>query len=507
MEKTTTILCILDGVGENPNTHGNAVAAAHTPTFDRFYKTHPHSQILTHGKAVGLPEGQMGNSEVGHINLGSGRAPLQQLEAIEHSLNTDFLEKLEVKKLLKTLEKSRCLHLIGMISDGGIHSHVNHTLGLIKTLSPLCAAQKKPLYIHIITDGRDTPPKAAQDQIIHFASTIKPFKNAYIASVCGRFYAMDRDNREERTNAAFNLYTKGTGAADAINPTAPDVLTAIQTAYAHNQTDEFIKPTALTPLKEGLLQKEDTLLFTNFRADRARQITHAFIKARYPNIFTMTEYDSKFNNAVNVLYPSAPLKDTLGEVVAKAGKTQLRLAETEKYAHVTFFFNGGREEPFKGEERALIPSPKVRTYDLQPEMSLAAVQTRLTKAILEQKYDLIVCNIANGDMVGHTGNFNAAIKAVEAIDSFLNTLEKTAIKTKANLLITADHGNCEHMLNTDGSPVTSHSKYPVPLFYIGPQQNIALKNGALSDIAPTVLTLMGLPPAAEMTGHNLIEAQ
>lgn len=492
--KKTTVLCVLDGVGENPDPIGNALAQANTPNLDRFYSTYPHSQLLTHGEAVGLPEGQMGNSEVGHTNLGAGRVVFQMLERIRNDMHKgDFAEREQVKALTKQAKNSPAIHIIGLVSDGGIHSHADHLIGIIKALAPL----EKPIYIHAITDGIDTSPRDGKNQLAEVEKAIKQYGNVKIADVCGRFYAMDRDNRDERTHLAYDLYADGKADHKAENPQQ-----AIQQGHDRTEDDNFILPTAIDGGKA--ISKDDTVVFFNFRADRMRQIVGAFIDGGYKHIFNMTQYDKSFSDNVTVIYPPEAIANTLGEVVANAGKTQFRIAETEKYAHVTFFFNGGVEQPFEGEDRKIIPSPKVRTYDLQPEMSIAEVGKELFGAIRSGQYDMIVCNIANGDMVGHTGDFDAAKKAMEAVDVFLGGLEEAIKANGGHLLLTADHGNCEKMLDENGETVTSHSMFPVPLFYVGPEK-VTLKKGVLADIAPTMLHLMGLEKPTEMTGKNLIE--
>ena len=486
------LLCVLDGVGESENTHGNAIAAANTPNLDRFYQEYPRCLVRTDGDAVGLPKGQMGNSEVGHTNLGAGRIIHQPLERIKLDMESGaFIEQDNFKQFVKKALNAPKIHLVGMVSDGGVHSHVQHLEGLVQIMD----AVGKPTYIHAITDGRDTAPDAAETQMAEFSSFVNKYKNVSVADVCGRFYAMDRDNREERTEAAFNLYTKAGGhhAASAID--------AIKEAYTRDEMDEFITPTALTD--QGTIEHGDVVLFFNFRADRMRQIVKAFIDFGQVDITTMTEYDETFGDHVNVLYPPTQLQNTMGEVIANAGGTQLRIAETEKYAHVTFFFNGGEEKPFIGEDRIMVPSPKVRTYDLQPEMSLPELTDKLCGAIKANKYDVIICNVANGDMVGHTGNFDAAVKAMEAVDVFLGKVEAALKDVEGEAFITADHGNVEQMLDEAGNPATSHSTLPVPLFYMG--RKAKLKNGRLCDIAPTMLKTLGHNQPKEMTGECLID--
>ncbi len=506
--KGPILLCILDGFGLNPQTEGNAIAQAKTPTYDQLMATAPHSELLTHGPHVGLPEGQMGNSEVGHMNLGAGRAILQNLERISRDLSDGaFAQSQAYKNALPKLESSRAIHLFGLVSDGGVHSHLTQALMLAKELDKI----GKPIYLHIILDGRDTAPRAAKQQLPDFLAKAANIKNLHIADVCGRFYAMDRDKRWERTTAAYNMYTQGKAAFDG----GADAMAALAAAHVRDEDDEFIQPTALPALKEGgTVQDGDALVFFNFRADRMRQLVAAFtqddlddmprdVRPKLATVLTMTEYDKALGDDVEVMFGPQLIRNLLGEIVALEGKRQLRIAETEKYAHVTFFFNGGREEPFQGEDRILVPSPKVRTYDLQPEMSLPELTNKLVAAIESGTYDLIVCNVANGDMVGHSGILDAGIKAVEAIDVFLDkTL--TALKLAGGqALITADHGNIEEMTDQTGARSTQHSTNPVPFIYVG-QNKATVKNGKLADIAPTILTLMDIPIPMDMDGTCLV---
>lgn len=491
MNKKPTLLCIVDGLGEAPASEGNAIFRANTPTLDKLYENCPHSQLITHGQSVGLPEGQMGNSEVGHMTIGSGRVMLQSLDKIQKDLDTGaFIKGRPWQIAERKLRPVKTVHLIGMISDGGVHSHTNHAVGLAKLLSQ----HGKKVFVHVITDGRDTLPNDATNQISAFIKALEGVPNVVIATISGRFYAMDRDNRKERTTLAINAIKNATGRQ------VGTWQEALQKAKENEETDEFIRPTVLQASDE--IRQDHGLLFFNFRADRMRQLVKTFIEAKYYNIVTMTEYDATFNKDVSVLYPPEVPRNTLGEVLERAGLQQLRIAESEKYAHVTFFFNGGREKPFKGEERIVVPSPKVQTYDRQPEMSLPEVTDKLCTEINYDKYGLIVLNIANGDQVGHSGNIEAAIHAVEAIDKALEKILSTLKEHNGQTLIIADHGNCEEMLQPDGSPSTAHSTNPVPCIYVGDKQ-LTLRNGSLADVAPTILTLMGLPVPAEMEGKCL----
>ena len=501
------VLCILDGFGERPIPEGNAIAAAHTPTLDWLHANAACSRLLTHGGAVGLPEGQMGNSEVGHMNLGAGRVLQQHLERIQTDMGAGRFEEMpNWQKFFRKAIKCRTIHLFGLVSDGGVHSHMDHAIGLAKLLSPHVGQ----VYIHAILDGRDTAPKTAESQLPAFAARLSGLKNVNIASICGRFYAMDRDNRWERTQKAFRMYTLGEAAYRA--NTVED---AIAAAYARGETDEFVEPTALPPLEQGgMVQDGDGLFFFNFRADRMRQIVRTFIDDSRFEAFTrakiitpavvgtMTEYDATFKGRVIVMYPPGKPPGMLGEIISKAGLKQLRIAETEKYAHVTFFFNGGEEKPYKGESRILIPSPKVRTYDLQPQMSLPELTEAMLAAIKDGKFDLIVCNIANGDMVGHTGIFEAGVKAVEAIDLALGRMCDAVMESGGELIVTADHGNVEEMTTPDGHTSTNHSLNPVPFIYLG--RPATVQDGALCDVAPTILTLLDLPTPPDMTGQCLV---
>lgn len=507
------VLVILDGFGHSETSQSNAIEKAKAPTWKRLWQEYPHSLIHTSGMNVGLPEGQMGNSEVGHMNLGSGRIVYQQLTRITKGIEDgDFFENPELTKAVDTATAAdKAVHILGLLSPGGVHAHEDHLHAMVDLAVERGA---KKVYVHAFLDGRDTPPRSALASIEKLESKLAKLGVGGIASMIGRYYAMDRDNRWERVQAAYDLLTQG--KADIIADTPMDALAA---AYDQGKDDEFVPASSIRPNDQGpvYLQDGDAVVFMNFRPDRAREITRAIIDADLeseldrsvrPNLgafVCLTEYASDID--APVAYPPELLSNTLGEVMEQQGKTQLRIAETEKYAHVTFFFNGGREEVFEGEDRILVPSPKVATYDLQPEMSAPEVTEKLVKAIDSGQYDLIVCNYANGDMVGHTGKMDAAIKAVEALDDALAKVTEAALRAGGEVLITADHGNAELMVDPEsGGAVTSHTTFPVPLVYVTETRKDAkLAEGRLADIAPTLLAMMGLEQPSEMTGHNLIE--
>ena len=528
----SVLLCILDGFGVNENQHGNAIKQANTPNIDKLFANNPVAELFTHGKYVGLPEDQMGNSEVGHMTIGSGRLILQTLPKIDDALATGSLfTKSEYTGFMEKSKDSNAIHLLGLVSAGGVHSHVNHIVGLAKKLNE----EGKKVFIHAITDGRDVAPNSGKQIIADLQAEIADLENVELADMIGRFYAMDRDNRAERTDAAYELYTlrkdtfidsdkfaKGTaeGKYDKdMNPVESlnEIFDKDETiakldlrstdeifdaSYANEVYDEFLPATKLAADSE--IQAGDTVIFANFRADRARQMTAKLIDCGLNlHIATLTEFDAKFNDDVTVFFGPEDITNTIGEVVANAGLSQLRIAETEKYAHVTFFMNGGKEEPFESEERVLIPSPKVATYDLQPEMSLDHLTSALTTE-LAKGHDMIICNVANGDMVGHTGSMEAAIKAVEAIDEFVGKILPELEARGYDMLLTADHGNCEEMLDENNNVLTKHSKNPVPVCYFG-SKDVKLKNGGLADLAPTILHLMNLEIPDEMSGSVLIE--
>ncbi|WP_332820646.1 2,3-bisphosphoglycerate-independent phosphoglycerate mutase [Pseudomonas sp.] len=501
------VLIILDGFGHSDSTEYNAIHAANTPVYDHLRATQPHSLISGSGMDVGLPDGQMGNSEVGHMNLGAGRVVYQDFTRVTKAIRDgEFFDNPAITRAVdQAVSAGKAVHILGLLSDGGVHSHQDHLVAMAE-LAAQRGADK--IYLHAFLDGRDTPPKSAQAFIELLDSTFARLGKGRIASLIGRYFAMDRDNRWDRVEQAYNLIVNGQGQFNASN-----ALEGLQAAYARGENDEFVKATTLgEPVQ---VEDGDAVVFMNFRADRARELTRAFVeadfqefpRARLPQLagFVMlTQY------AASIPAPSAfapaSLTNVLGEYLAKNGKTQLRIAETEKYAHVTFFFSGGREEPFEGEERILIPSPNVATYDLQPEMSAAEVTDRIVEAIEQQRYDVIVVNYANGDMVGHTGVFDAAVKAVEFLDSCVGRIVAALDKVGGEALLTADHGNVEQMEDAcTGQVHTAHTCEPVPFIYIGKRQLSIREGGVLADVAPTMLTLMGLPIPQEMTGTSIIQ--
>jgi 2,3-bisphosphoglycerate-independent phosphoglycerate mutase len=503
------ILCILDGFGIREERENNAIEHATAPFITKLFSHFPCSRLSTSGLDVGLPEGQMGNSEVGHMSIGSGRILYQDLPKINASIKDgSFANNVELRNLIDTLKKenSNC-HLFGLLSDGGVHSHQDHLI----TLAHIVSDHGIKVYLHLFLDGRDVLPESASKFCENLLSEIQHKPNISIATFGGRYYGMDRDNRWERTKLAFDAIVAGQGNK------ASDILAAIDASYKQNITDEFIVPTVLESyngIKEG-----DGLIMANFRSDRVRQILTSILDPEFkhfprnylPNIsiaLGMTEYSSQLNNFMKALFKQEKITNTLPEIVAKAGLKQLRIAETEKYAHVTFFFNGGSEEKLPGEKRILIPSPEVATYDLKPEMSAYELTERLINEISADKFDLIIVNYANSDMVGHTGNFSAAVKAIEALDKCLSEIYKTLEQTDGVMLITADHGNIEQMQDIESSsPHTSHTTNPVPFIMVGKnidKNKIKLQNGRLCDIAPTILELMGLEKPKEMLGKSLI---
>jgi 2,3-bisphosphoglycerate-independent phosphoglycerate mutase len=508
MEKKKAILVIMDGWGLGQVPAADAIAHARTPFVDSLYKQYPHSQLITCGEVVGLPEGQMGNSEVGHLNLGAGRIVYQELQRINVAVRDGELARNKV--LQDTLEyaksNNKALHLIGLVSDGGVHSHLNH----LKALTQI--AKDKGLdkvFIHAFTDGRDTDPKSGlgflEDLTAHLSKT-----TGQIATITGRYYAMDRDKRWERVKLAYDALVNGAGT-----PTQ-DLLTAVKASYAEGVTDEFIKPIIVTdPQLKPLatIQEGDAVLCFNFRTDRCREITQVLSQQDMPEFqmhalhlhyTTMTEYDKTYKG-VYVIFENDNLNMTLGEVVEQQGLTQIRIAETEKYPHVSFFFSGGREKEFKGERRILIPSPKVATYDLQPEMSAVPLTDAIVPEIEKKSADFICLNFANTDMVGHTGVWEAAIKAAETVDACVSRVVTAALQNGYTVFLTADHGNADFMINADGTPNTAHTLNPVPFFIISNDFKGPVKNGKLGDIAPTILHFMGLPIPKEMTGELLAQ--
>ncbi|MFT4613099.1 MAG: 2,3-bisphosphoglycerate-independent phosphoglycerate mutase [Bacteroidia bacterium] len=504
--KTPTVLIVLDGWGHREETQDNAIANGHTPVWDRLWQDQPHTLISASGEDVGLPAGQMGNSEVGHMSLGSGRVIYQNISRIDQairdgSFNTNPIFTGAVDKANAA---GGAVHIFGLLSPGGVHSHEEQIFAAIR-LAAKRGANK--VYLHAFLDGRDTPPRSASASIDRAEALFSELDCGGIASICGRYYAMDRDNRWERIEQAYNMLTQGSGQC------ADTATAGLEAAYARNENDEFVLPTVIQK-NAAQVSDNDAVLFLNFRSDRARQITRCFVDPQFSDFqrnvvpaladFVMTtEYAADI--AAGCAFPPEKLDNVLGDYLAQQEKTQLRIAETEKYAHVTFFFSGGREEPFPGEDRELIASPDVATYDLQPEMSAPELTDKLVAAIRSGKYDLIVCNYANGDMVGHTGVYAAAIKAVEALDTCLGRVEEALAEVGGQALVTADHGNCEQMQDYDSGQLhTQHTTELVPLIYLGPK-NITLTpaGGILADIAPTLLGLMALPMPAQMTGVNL----
>lgn len=506
------VLIVLDGWGYREDTEGNAIALAHTPVWDDLWQHRPHALISGSGLDVGLPPGQMGNSEVGHMNLGAGRVVDQDFTRISKAIadGSFYGNPVLVDTMRNLAQSGKALHLFGLLSPGGVHSHEDHIKAAVKLARDEGVAC---IYVHAFLDGRDVPPKSAMSSLESMEELLRGAGDGRIASICGRYYAMDRDNRWERTRIAYDLVTAGD--AEFESPSPEDALTA---AYERGETDEFVKPTAITANgKRVAMQDGDAVIFMNFRADRARQLTRAFVspefagfeRKRRPSLagfVTLTEY------AADIDAPCAfgpdTLVNTMGDYLSSMHKTQLRLAETEKYAHVTFFFSGGREQPVAGEQRLLIPSPKVATYDLQPEMSAPQVTDELVKAILSREFDFIVCNYANGDMVGHTGLLPAAVEAVECIDRCLGRIAEALEQAGGHCFITADHGNVEQMTDhTTGQPHTAHTSDLVPLIYIGDRDIELDSGGTLSDIAPTLLDLMDIDQPPEMTGHSLLVAR
>ncbi len=509
--RKTTALIILDGWGHRDPAEDNAISNAKTPFWDKAWAKHPRTLINTSGMFVGLPQGQMGNSEVGHMNLGAGRVVYQSLTRIDKDLEDGaFKENPALCAAVdKAIENKGAVHLLGLLSPGGVHAHENHILAAAELAAKRGATR---VYIHAFLDGRDMPPRSARTSLEKAAIKMRSLGVGRVASVVGRYFAMDRDNRWDRVEEAYNLLTLGEA-----NFTAPDPLTAIDEAYERGENDEFVKATRIQSDDEpdAMINDGDAVLFMNFRADRAREITRCFVEPDFSGFErrkrpTLTDFVMLTEYAADIpascAYPPEQLSNGLGEYVSGLGKTQLRIAETEKYAHVTFFFNGGMETPFQGEDRILIPSPKVATYDLKPEMSAPEVTDKLVEAIHSGQYDLVICNYANGDMVGHTGKMDAAIKAAEWVDTCVARVAEALEKTGGEALITADHGNCEQMADpASGQVHTAHTVGPVPLVYVGPRKVNLRGEGSLSDVAPSLLTLMGLHQPPEMTGHSLVE--
>jgi 2,3-bisphosphoglycerate-independent phosphoglycerate mutase len=504
------VLIVLDGWGYSENPDYNAIHAARKPVWDKLWERYPHTLIRTSGAAVGLPNDQMGNSEVGHLNLGAGRVVYQEFTRVSRAIRTGsfFTNNTLTSAVDQAVEKGKAVHILGLLSPGGVHSHECH----IHAMAQLAADRgAKRVYLHAFLDGRDTPPKSAESSITAMEEKFTEFGVGRFASVIGRYYAMDRDHRWPRIQAAYDLITQGKAEFQA-----PDAMTALQMAYERGETDEFVQATAIVPPGEMPVRFEDgdSLVFMNYRSDRARQITRPFIEPDFDGferayipkpgaVVSLTEYKQEFN--LPVAFPPDRMRNVFGAYLASLGMHQLRIAETEKYAHVTFFFNGGYEEPFPGEDRILVPSPQVATYDLQPEMSAPEVTAKLVEAIGSGDYDVIICNFANPDMVGHTGNFDAAVKAIEALDVSLGRVYDAVESAGGEMIITADHGNAEQMRGEDtGQAHTAHTTNLVPLVYVGRPAKLE-NSGALADVAPTMIYLMGLDKPSEMSGHSLVE--
>lgn len=507
MSKKPVALLIMDGFGENTSAYGNAIEAAKTPNLDRLFATCPHTLIGASGLDVGLPDGQMGNSEVGHTNIGAGRVVYQMLVKITKDIaDGDFFKK---PALVHSMENARdngtALHLMGLLSPGGVHSHQEHLYGLLQMAKNYGLTK---VYVHAFLDGRDVPPSSAAEYMRELVEKMKEIGVGSVATISGRYYAMDRDNAWDRVEKAYDAMVMGEGV-QAECPVA-----AIEDSYKNGVTDEFMLPTVVN--KDGMIGENDSVIFFNFRPDRAREITRTFVddefsgferrNGRFPvHYVCFTQYDATMPN-VEVAFKPQELTNVMGEYLAKCGKTQLRIAETEKYAHVTFFFNGGVEAPFEGEDRALINSPKVATYDMQPEMSAFLVADECVKRIESGKYDVIILNFANCDMVGHTGVFDAAVKAVEAVDQCAGKVIDAVLAAGGKVLLTADHGNADQMYDPDPEhPFTAHTTNPVPFLVAGAGDVTLREGGVLADIAPTMLKLMGLEQPSEMTGKSIIE--
>jgi len=508
--KGPVALIIMDGVGLNPDTRGNAVAAARKPNLDKLFATRPHGKLAACGEDVGLMPGQMGDSNVGHLNLGAGRIVYQYMLRIRNEIRDGNFFKNEalVRAVRQAAQDGRALHLMGLVSPGGVHSHTDHLIALLRLAKEHGCTE---VYIHAFTDGRDVSPSSGQGILQDLESTLAELGIGQVATVVGRYYAMDRDRRWERTRQAYEAIVYGRGYEAASGSEA------VAAAYARGETDEFIKATVIKDAAGrpvGTVKPGDSIIFFNFRADRARQLTRAFTEEGFSGFpvdpglkvkfTTLTRYDETYE--LPYAYAPLELNNTLGEVASHHGLRQLRVAETEKYAHVTFFFNGGRETPFPGEDQKLIPSPKVPTYDLQPEMSAYGVAQTVVEAIEKDAYDLYIINFANGDMVGHTGVFEAAVKAVEAVDDCVGQILAALLPRGGAAIVTADHGNSDQMIDYEtGEAHTFHTLYPVPVIYVGPDESVrGVRDGRLADVAPTILDMLGLPKPQEMTGESLL---
>ena len=509
MNVTPVLLLILDGFGYREDTDSNAILAAHKPNWDGFWHDYPHTLINASEKFVGLPSGQMGNSEVGHLNIGAGRVVYQDLSRVDVAIEDGsfFTNPALCEAVAVARHNHSALHIMGLLSPGGVHSHESHIHAMLEMAARSGISK---VYLHAFLDGRDTPPKSAAQSLAALQDKCTALGVGQIASVIGRFYVMDRDNRWERVQPAYELLTEGRAEF-----TATDALSALDAAYARGESDEFVKPTCIRPSGEAAvtMQDGDVAVFMNFRADRAREITHALTddafsvfershQTRFASFVTLSSYGGEFT--LPCAYYPEDIHNDFGEYIANLGLKQLRIAETEKYAHVTYFFSGGKEQPYPGEDRILVPSPKVATYDLQPEMSAYEVTEKLEAAILSRKYQAIICNYANGDMVGHSGDMQAAIKAIETLDVCMGRAVRAMQSIGGEVIITADHGNAEQMQDRLTQQAhTAHTLNPVPVVYIGRQAQLS-DSGALRDLAPSLLLLMGLPQPVEMTGHSLI---
>lgn len=502
-------LIVLDGWGYSEDPKYNAIHAANTPVWDKLWLNYPHTLISASGAGVGLPGNQMGNSEVGHLNLGAGRVVYQELTRISRSIRTGsfFSNRTLTDAVDKALEQNKAIHIMGLLSPGGVHSHEEHIHAMVK-LAVERGVEK--VYVHAFLDGRDTPPKSAHASIATLEEKISQLGGGQIASIIGRFYALDRDQRWNRVSKAYQLIAEGEGLF-----TAPDANTALDMAYARDESDEFVQATAIGD-QTIKIEDGDAAIFMNFRSDRARQLTNAFIDPDFDSFelardiklsafVTLTEYKKDFT--APIAFPSEKLHNVLGAYISSLGLHQLRIAETEKYAHVTFFFNGGRDKPFDGEDRILVPSPNVETYDQQPEMNASQLTDELVAAINSKKHDVIICNFANADMVGHSGNYDAAVKAIETLDECLGRVWPALKGVGGEMIVTADHGNAELMLNEQtGQAHTAHTNNPVPFIFAGRAAK-CMQHGTLSDIAPTMLSLMDLPIPTEMSTHLLVELE
>ena len=512
MNVTPVLLLILDGFGYREDADHNAILAARKPNWDKLWRDYPHTLLNASEKFVGLPSCQMGNSEVGHLNIGAGRIVYQDLSRVDVDIEDGRFNANPAlsKAVALTIQNGGALHIMGLLSPGGVHSHENHIFAMLEMAA---RAGLKQIYLHAFLDGRDTPPKSAARSLQLLGEKCVSLGVGRIASIVGRYYAMDRDNRWERVQPAYELLTQGRAEF-----TTTDALSGLEMAYSRGETDEFVKPTAIfqSGAQPATMRDGDVAVFMNFRADRAREITRAltddkftgFVRTYFPKLasfVTLSRYGEDFD--LPCAYTQEPIHNGFGEYISNLGLKQLRIAETEKYAHVTYFFNGGREQPYPGENRILVPSPKVATYDLKPEMSAFEVTDKLEAAILSQQYQAIICNYANGDMVGHSGNMTAATLAIEALDICIGRVVKAMQSIGGEVIITADHGNAEQMLDrVTNQAHTAHTLNPVPFLYVGRKARLN-DNGALRDLAPSLLAIMGLPQPPEMTGHSLIQLQ